>query len=997
MKKIILAVLYTALTSFAYAQTQLPNVGFESWDAVGSAQEEPSNWNSNKTGGGNAPSGPQTCFRDNVNAYNGSYSARIETVSFFFGLIIVNGSMTTGRIEAPTQDPLDGYTHTVPSNPAYNAPLTARPDSLVGYYRYTSASGDQGKIECILHDSADFRTPIVDSSKVVGNATFFTPTSSVGTWTRFAVPFSYWKADAPAYVLVTATSSAIPGGGSVGSTLWLDDLRVVYRPAISLGNITASAPYYVSNSSAASIAVPYSIVGDFDPANVYTVELSDASGSFASPLNIGNVTANASGTINASIPAGTSSGTGYRIRISSSNPGVISDSSASFSINFCDNPISPTATQNIAANSNGSLLTVSETLAASSRSWKFATTSGGPYTDFSPAATGLSYTPNFASAGTYYVVCQSNYPGGLQVISNEVQVNVVENSISPSSAQSILVNTNGNTLTVNETPAATSRDWKFATTSGGPYSSFAPTQTGTTYTPNFASAGTYYVICESSINGLQVFSNEVEISVGLNTIATGSISGSPFEFSPSAPGASITVPFTVGTTFNSGNNFTAELSDANGSFANPTIIGTLNATTSGTINATIPAATPAGTGYRIRVLGSNPSIAGSDNGVDLTIDQFNNSISPSNTQTILVNSSGTAINVSASQNASHEWRYATNSGGPYSSFLPVETNASYTPNFTAPGTYYVICNSTNQYNDVVSSGELTVIVNNGSQLNTSSVSNSPYYISPSANVTATVNFSSNAVFNAGNIFTVELSDASGSFSNPTVIGNLASTSIAPINVSIPNTMLSGTGYRMRVLSSDPLLTGVDNGTDLEIVQFANTISPADTQFLSAGANGTAVSVSATHAGTTQEWKWRSGNFGPFNSFSPAETGSSYIPNFANAGVYKVVAFSVNSWGDTIQSGELVVLTTATSTQQLEDASILAYWGQSDLVVDLSNFQDADGIARLVLYDLAGRQVQQWQAPLGQRYQWPLELSAGLYILSIELDGQHFQLKLPKQK
>jgi uncharacterized delta-60 repeat protein len=87
--------------------------------------------------------------------------------------------------------------------------------------------------------------------------------------------------------------------------------------------------------------------------------------------------------------------------------------------------------------------------------------------------------------------------------------------------------------------------------------------------------------------------------------------------SPVCVGASITVPFTVTGIANTGNVFTAQLSDAAGSFAAPTAIGTVTGTGSGSINATIPS-TP-GSGYRIRVTGSLPEVTGTDNGSDITI------------------------------------------------------------------------------------------------------------------------------------------------------------------------------------------------------------------------------------------------------------------------------------------------------------------------------------------------------------------------------------------
>src|SRR5690606_10629059 len=88
------------------------------------------------------------------------------------------------------------------------------------------------------------------------------------------------------------------------------------------------------------------------------------------------------------------------------------------------NSIAPTSTQNIQVSQNGTALTVTETpSAASSREWKWSTTSGSGYQSFSPTETGTSYTPNFATTGTYYVICESNFAGDIQT-SNQVQINV---------------------------------------------------------------------------------------------------------------------------------------------------------------------------------------------------------------------------------------------------------------------------------------------------------------------------------------------------------------------------------------------------------------------------------------------------------------------------------------------------------------------------------------------------------------------------------------------
>ncbi|MEO6670597.1 MAG: reprolysin-like metallopeptidase [Ferruginibacter sp.] len=101
---------------------------------------------------------------------------------------------------------------------------------------------------------------------------------------------------------------------------------------------------------------------------------------------------------------------------------------------------------------------------------------------------------------------------------------------------------------------------------------------------------------------------------GFSSITTSAIS--PLTY---CAGTAVTVPFTTNGTANAGNVFTAQLSNAAGSFASPVAIGTLTTTAAGTISAIIPAGTTAGTGYRIRVVSSNPLVTGSDNAANISI------------------------------------------------------------------------------------------------------------------------------------------------------------------------------------------------------------------------------------------------------------------------------------------------------------------------------------------------------------------------------------------
>lgn len=207
-------------------------------------------------------------------------------------------------------------------------------------------------------------------------------------------------------------------------------------------------------------------------------------------------------------------------------------------------------------------------------------------------------------------------------------------------------------------------------------------------------------------------------SVFSQSITTSTITGSPF-----CAGAAVNVPYTISGTFTSGNIFTAQLSDATGSFASPVAIGTLTSINAGTINATIPFTTASGTAYRVRVVSSNPVTTGSNNGANLTVN---------------------ALTLSA----------------------PVLTETSFCQGQTFSITYTVNCD----------------------------FSNTP----------------------SNNIFTAQLSDATGSFASPVTIGTNTSVASGTISASIPGGTPAGSAYRIRIVASNPAITSATNGTDLSI-------------------------------------------------------------------------------------------------------------------------------------------------------------------------------------
>ncbi|MFH1049305.1 MAG: T9SS type A sorting domain-containing protein [bacterium] len=99
------------------------------------------------------------------------------------------------------------------------------------------------------------------------------------------------------------------------------------------------------------------------------------------------------------------------------------------------------------------------------------------------------------------------------------------------------------------------------------------------------------------------------------TITTGSISGSPF-----CAGNITDIPFTISGTFNIGNKFIAQISNENGSFSNPLNLDTLPGTSSGVLeNVVLPKTLTGGTGYRIRVISTDPVVTGTENASNLII------------------------------------------------------------------------------------------------------------------------------------------------------------------------------------------------------------------------------------------------------------------------------------------------------------------------------------------------------------------------------------------
>ncbi len=240
MKKLTLSMicLLVLATGVTKAQ-QVNNSGFENWDNLGAATEEPSEWNSFRTASGTmAAFVSQQLLRSPLSrpGSTGIYSCVIWSKVTL--TIVANGVVTTGQVNAGSATPTDAannYNVTHTAQPAFSEALGAKPDSLVIWVRFkpANASGtDSARVRAIVHDTYDFRDPS-DAASIphnVGEATLnFCSTNN--QWIRKSFPFTYaGAATSPDFILINITTNKTPGSGSAGDSLYVDDLELIYNP-----------------------------------------------------------------------------------------------------------------------------------------------------------------------------------------------------------------------------------------------------------------------------------------------------------------------------------------------------------------------------------------------------------------------------------------------------------------------------------------------------------------------------------------------------------------------------------------------------------------------------------------------------------------------------------------------------------------------------------------------------------------------------------------------
>jgi hypothetical protein len=213
--------------SLGLSAQQIENPGFENWENAGTVKDEPVDWSSIKTCDDPliASVAPVT-FDQSTDAHTGNFSLKIYNVKVFG--IVATGAICNGRFHAEMN--LDSsYSFTVQDNPLWNTHITTRPDSLAGWFKFFPNDNDKAQFKVILHVDDGTLPENGTFDNWVGMAYYKTePGVTYDTWTRFSVPFEYYKDIAPEFLLCVINSGDSTDAVD-SSYLLTDDLELIYK------------------------------------------------------------------------------------------------------------------------------------------------------------------------------------------------------------------------------------------------------------------------------------------------------------------------------------------------------------------------------------------------------------------------------------------------------------------------------------------------------------------------------------------------------------------------------------------------------------------------------------------------------------------------------------------------------------------------------------------------------------------------------------------------
>lgn len=181
MRSNLLIVNFLLILCSCCISAQIPNAGFEDWDANGN----PVGWKAT-----NAPPSYTTIIKT-ADSHSGSWAAKGDVVPF--SIFTIGPSLISGE-------------------EAQGIPVNFRPAAIEGYYKFISIQDDYLQVQ------ANFKK---NGIYIGGGANNLTPAN---TYTKFSIANSFINADVPDSVVIAIFIASTTGLGHVGSIMYIDDL-----------------------------------------------------------------------------------------------------------------------------------------------------------------------------------------------------------------------------------------------------------------------------------------------------------------------------------------------------------------------------------------------------------------------------------------------------------------------------------------------------------------------------------------------------------------------------------------------------------------------------------------------------------------------------------------------------------------------------------------------------------------------------------------------------
>jgi Secretion system C-terminal sorting domain len=252
MKKQLLFVATFVLGSLSWGQF-LPNGSFEEWETLGDPAtgtiDEPVDWS---TFNFYSLYGLVGGVSESTDAYDGVKAAKIES---HIGADVTGDGIEdtiSGLLLLGVFDPFTGVTL-----PAMSS--TSRPDSLTGYFKYSTVSGENWLARVLVtrwDDVLDSNITIASSDFIGNEATEFT---------RFSFPINYLSNDIPDSISVLFSNADISLGlyRGGGSTLIVDKVAFVNESEASIPESNSTLFELFPNPSNGILSINSDLLGEF--------------------------------------------------------------------------------------------------------------------------------------------------------------------------------------------------------------------------------------------------------------------------------------------------------------------------------------------------------------------------------------------------------------------------------------------------------------------------------------------------------------------------------------------------------------------------------------------------------------------------------------------------------------------------------------------------------------------------------------------------------------